>query len=138
MVTTFSMKISAMGHLARKHYHRQLLTPFSVWKASNKKNKETFAIKVISRKQAESCPNYNVKKEVLIHQSLNHQNIIKMIEARKDEESYYLVLELGLGGELFEKIGTYCHHSIIKLIFYMQNLILVFPKTLHIFISFSS
>jgi serine/threonine-protein kinase Chk1 len=62
------------------------------------------AIKVVSRKQAESCPNYNVKKEVLIHQSLNHPNIVKLIEAKKDEENYYLVLELGLGGELFEKI----------------------------------
>lgn len=62
---------------------------------------------MVSRKQAENCPNYNVKKEVLIHQNLNHPNIIKLVEAKKDEDNYYLVLELGLGGELFEKIGTF-------------------------------
>ena len=62
------------------------------------------AIKAISRTQAESCPNYNIKKEVLIHENLEHPNIIKLLEARKDSEYYYLIIEWALGGELFEKI----------------------------------
>lgn len=77
---------------------------FSVWKAVDKRTGKQVAIKAISRTQAESCPNYNIKKEVLIHENLKHPNIIKLIEARKDSEYYYLVIEWALGGELFEKI----------------------------------
>lgn len=79
---------------------------FSVWKAECQKDKKQVAIKVICREQTENCPNYNVKKEVLIHQSLNHPNIIRLIEARKDADNYYLAMEWAFGGELFEKIGT--------------------------------
>lgn len=64
------------------------------------------AVKVISRVQAEAVPSYNVRKEVLIHQSLLHPNLIRLLDSRKDTLSYYLVLEWAAGGELFEKIGT--------------------------------
>lgn len=62
------------------------------------------ALKIVSREQAESCPHYNIKKEVLIHENLQHPNITKLVEARKDSDYYYLVVEWAAGGELFEKI----------------------------------
>lgn len=62
------------------------------------------ALKLISRKQAESSPNYSIKKEVLIHEALTHPNVIRLLEARKDADYYYLVMEWATGGELFEKI----------------------------------
>lgn len=60
---------------------------------------------MVSREQAESSPNYNIKKEVLIHENLHHPNIVRLMEARKDDDHFYLVMEWVAGGELFEKIG---------------------------------
>jgi serine/threonine-protein kinase CHEK1 len=45
-----------------------------------------------------------VAKEVLIHQLLRHQNIIKFIESFECDENIFIVQELGSGGELFEQI----------------------------------
>ena len=64
------------------------------------------AVKVVSREKAENCPNYNVRKEVLIQENLQHRNTVQLIEARRDAGHYYLVMEWAAGGELFEKIGT--------------------------------
>lgn len=46
----------------------------------------------------------DVAKEVLIHQHLKHQNIIKFIEVFEEDEFIYIVQELAGGGELFEQI----------------------------------
>lgn len=45
-----------------------------------------------------------VAKEVLIHQLLRHQNIIKFIESFEQGENIYIVQEMASGGELFEQI----------------------------------
>lgn len=87
----------------------------SVWRArdinkndpKHQQQQQGYAIKIIPKEQAEFCPTYNIKKEVLIHENLAHPNIIKLFEARKDNSNYYLVMELSVGGELFEKIGTH-------------------------------
>lgn len=96
-----------MAHLARINildlpsFH-SIIT--RVWRSSDQRTGKPVAIKVISRTQAESCPNYNIKKEVLIHENLRHPNVIRLLEARKDSEYFYLVMEWAAGGELFEKI----------------------------------
>ena len=45
-----------------------------------------------------------VTKEILIHQHLKHQNVIKFIEVFEDSGYIYIVQELANGGELFEQI----------------------------------
>ena len=45
-----------------------------------------------------------VTKEILIHQHLKHQNVIKFIEVFEDSGYIYIVQELASGGELFEII----------------------------------
>lgn len=45
-----------------------------------------------------------VTKEILIHQILRNQNIIKFIESFEHADNIYIVQELASGGELFEQI----------------------------------
>lgn len=74
---------------------------FRVFKATNRKTGELVAIKKLKltedrRKQA--------AKEILIHQHLRNQNIIKFIETFESADSIYIVQELACGGELFEQV----------------------------------
>lgn len=78
----------------------------TVWRAVDQTTGQHVAVKVVSREKAEGCPNYNVRKEVLIQENLQHRNTVRLVEARRDAGHYYLVMEWAAGGELFEKIGT--------------------------------
>jgi serine/threonine-protein kinase Chk1 len=60
------------------------------------------AVKIVSKRQ----PTDRLKTEVLIQQSLRHENIIRLFETFQDPEYFYIIMELGAGGELFDKIGT--------------------------------
>lgn len=46
-----------------------------------------------------------LEKEVLIHSSLQHPNIVRLEKVLEKEEACYMVMEKAGGGELFEKIG---------------------------------
>lgn len=97
----------------------------SVWRAVDQKSGKSYAVKMINKEQADSQPNYNIKKEVLIHESLSHPHIIKLVEARRDEKHYYLVMEWGSGGELFEKIEPDVGFPIDIAHMYFKQLMLV-------------
>ena len=45
-----------------------------------------------------------LKNEVKIHKSLDHPNIIKLYEYFRDDNRYYLIMEICSGGELFRKV----------------------------------
>lgn len=45
-----------------------------------------------------------IAKEILIHQHLKHQNVIKFIEVFESSDLIFIVQELAHGGELFEQI----------------------------------
>lgn len=47
-----------------------------------------------------------IEKEILLHRSLRHPNIVRMAEAFEDADRVFLVQEYCAGGELFERIGT--------------------------------
>jgi serine/threonine-protein kinase CHEK1 len=44
------------------------------------------------------------KKEYKIHNSVSHQNIIKLFGTHEDQECVYLIMEYAAAGELFDKI----------------------------------
>lgn len=48
-----------------------------------------------------------IEKEILLHRTLNHPNIVKLIDVMEDSEYVYLVEEFCESGELFENISTY-------------------------------
>jgi serine/threonine-protein kinase Chk1 len=44
-------------------------------------------------------------KEVKIHSSVSHKNIIQLFGTTEDENSVYLVMEFAAAGELFDRIA---------------------------------
>ncbi|XP_029451351.1 hormonally up-regulated neu tumor-associated kinase homolog A-like [Rhinatrema bivittatum] len=64
------------------------------------------AMKVIDKKKAkqDSYVLKNMKREPRIHQMIKHPNIVQLYETLETENSYYLVMELCLGGDLMDRI----------------------------------
>jgi len=80
-----------------------------VHKATNKTSHENVAIKIIHKNQSEEELRL-LQREIDIMRKLNHKNIIALFEVYDEPEHIYLVMELVLGGELFDQIvsrGTY-------------------------------
>ncbi|KAH0622120.1 hypothetical protein JD844_024138 [Phrynosoma platyrhinos] len=67
---------------------------------------EKVAIKVIDKKKAkqDSYVLKNMKREPRIHQMIKHPNIVQLYETLETENSYYMVMELCLGGDLMDRI----------------------------------
>jgi len=62
----------------------------------NKVNKQSYAIKVLAKKQIQSEKMRNqIKNEISILELVSHENIIKMETYFEDEANIYLVMELG-------------------------------------------
>mmetsp|Transcript_72359 Transcript_72359/g.203119 ORF Transcript_72359/g.203119 Transcript_72359/m.203119 type:complete len:391 (+) Transcript_72359:108-1280(+) len=59
------------------------------------------AVKVIT-KDVKDAPNF--KTEIDLLTALDHENIIQLLETFEDPRRYYIVMELCMGGELFERI----------------------------------
>lgn len=45
-----------------------------------------------------------LQKEVLIHKSLNHDNIVKFYQSFQQCDKFYIIMEYASGGELFDRI----------------------------------
>ncbi|XP_072498834.1 hormonally up-regulated neu tumor-associated kinase homolog isoform X2 [Notamacropus eugenii] len=67
---------------------------------------EKVAIKVIDKKKAQqdSYILKNMKREPRIQQMVKHPHIVQLYETLETENSYYMVMELCLGGDLLDKI----------------------------------
>ncbi|KAJ7403706.1 hormonally up-regulated neu tumor-associated kinase-like protein [Willisornis vidua] len=67
---------------------------------------EKVAIKVIDKKKAkqDSYVLKNMKREPRIHQLIKHPNIVQLYETLETDNSYYMVMELCLGGDLLDRI----------------------------------
>ncbi|NWY97893.1 HUNK kinase, partial [Loxia curvirostra] len=67
---------------------------------------EKVAIKVIDKRKAKQ--DYyvlkNMKREPRIHQMIQHPNIVQLYETLETDNSYYMVMELCLGGDLLDRI----------------------------------
>ena len=55
-----------------------------------------------------------------IHKSLDHPNIVKMYEYFRDENRYYIIMEIISGGELYQKIKKNGHFSENQTRIYMR------------------
>uniref|UniRef100_A0A803JWN9 non-specific serine/threonine protein kinase n=2 Tax=Xenopus tropicalis TaxID=8364 RepID=A0A803JWN9_XENTR len=64
------------------------------------------AMKVIDKKKAkqDSYVLKNMKREPRIHQMIKHPSIVQLYETLETENSYYMVMELCLGGDLMDRI----------------------------------
>ncbi|XP_066170506.1 hormonally up-regulated neu tumor-associated kinase-like [Sylvia atricapilla] len=67
---------------------------------------EKVAIKVIDKRKAKQDDYVlkNMKREPWIHQMIKHPNIVQLYETLETDNSYYMVMELCLGGDLLDRI----------------------------------
>ncbi|KFP41996.1 Hormonally up-regulated neu tumor-associated kinase, partial [Chlamydotis macqueenii] len=67
---------------------------------------EKVAIKVIDKRKAkqDSYVLKNMKREPQIHQMIKHPNVVRLYETLETDNSYYMVMELCLGGDLLDRI----------------------------------
>ena len=56
-------------------------------------------------KKTEKISREDLLNEVEILKTLTHPNILRILDFFEDEVSFYIVSELCLGGELFDKIA---------------------------------
>lgn len=70
--------------------------------AINQRTQETCAVKIISLNLL--ADRTSIQKEVLIHKTLNHVNVIKYMSSFQQLDKFYIVLEYASGGELFDRI----------------------------------
>jgi len=90
-----------------------------VYRAERKKGGEEFAVKKIDKKKVEGDDIKLLRREIQIMKKLNHANILKLFEVYEDDESFYLVMELVKGKELFDKIverGMYSERDAANII----------------------
>lgn len=71
--------------------------------AVNIDTQEAVAVKIINLEKTPAAAE-NVRKEVCVHNMLNHERIVKYYGSRKDGKIQYLFLEYASGGELFDRI----------------------------------
>lgn len=80
---------------------------FSVVKlAVNKTTNQNTAVKIIDKKKLSRDDEASLMLEIEILGSLDHPNIIKLIETFDEGNEFYIVTELVEGGELFDRIVT--------------------------------
>lgn len=73
-----------------------------VRKCQNRVTKEFFAVKTI--KKAKVGRLETLKREIEILKTMDHPNIIKLVDVFEDDKYLHLVTELCTGGELFDRI----------------------------------
>jgi len=93
----------------------------SVCKAKNKASGAMRAIKTISKAQMKNVDRF--KQEIAIMKMMDHPNIIKLYESFEDHRNIYLVMELSMGGELFDRIIESGHFTEVQAAILMQQII---------------
>ncbi|XP_070690126.1 serine/threonine-protein kinase Chk2 isoform X2 [Pempheris klunzingeri] len=92
--------------------------------AFERSNCKKFAVKIINKKnfQSEGTATRNAKTEIEILQRVDHPCLIKTEDFYQTEDSYYIVLELMEGGELFQRVKSQLQlkESVAKLYFYQM------------------
>nr|XP_020450903.1 serine/threonine-protein kinase Chk2-like isoform X2 [Monopterus albus]XP_020450904.1 serine/threonine-protein kinase Chk2-like isoform X2 [Monopterus albus]XP_020450905.1 serine/threonine-protein kinase Chk2-like isoform X2 [Monopterus albus] len=92
--------------------------------AFERSNCKKFAVKVINKKnfQSEGTATRNAETEIEILQRIDHPCLIKTEDFYQTDDSYYIVLELMEGGELFHRVKSQqqLHEAIAKLYFYQM------------------
>ena len=76
----------------------------TVKRAKFRQTGERYAVKVLSKKKMNEEDKLSMQTEIEILKTVDHPNIVKLIDVFEDERHWCLVMELMVGGELFDKI----------------------------------
>ncbi|KAJ3074236.1 Chk1 protein kinase [Podochytrium sp. JEL0797] len=79
----------------------------SVVRIAQSQSGELVAVKIVKKKSGAQGVQVRkaLEKEVLIHKSLRHPNVIQMLQSTEDEALIYIVLDFAAAGELFDHIA---------------------------------
>lgn len=83
----------------------------TVKKAKHRETGVRYAVKVISKSKISDEEKLAVQMEIDILKQMDHPNIVKLMDVFEDERHWCLVMELMLGGELFDEILLKEHFS---------------------------
>lgn len=75
-----------------------------VYECTSKANGRKAAVKVVERSKLTVEDDEALKEEVAILRNMKHDHIVQLFDFYQDRQKYYLVLEICLGGELFDRI----------------------------------
>lgn len=77
-------------------------TSSCVWQAMCTRSFKSVAIKMYNKMLLTILNKRQVEREIAIHSSIQHANIVDFYAAFEDEQRIYLVLEFAAGGDLFD------------------------------------
>ena len=88
-----------------------------VYLAQNKFTKEKVALKQIKKSNKDLLSDGEIKDEIEILKTLDHPDIVRIIESFNTKDSYVLVTEYCEGGELFDQVRNQLSETQIAVIF---------------------
>ena len=88
-----------------------------VYLAQNKFTKEKVAMKEIKKSNKDLLSDGEIKDEIDILKSLDHPDIVRIIESYNTKDSYVLVTEYCEGGELYDQVRNQLSETQIAVIF---------------------
>ena len=88
-----------------------------VFLAQNKFTKEKVAMKEIKKANKDLLSDGEIKDEINILKSLDHPDIVRIIESFNTKDSYVLVTEYCEGGELYDQVRNQLSETQIAVIF---------------------
>mmetsp|Transcript_8397 Transcript_8397/g.12399 ORF Transcript_8397/g.12399 Transcript_8397/m.12399 type:complete len:332 (-) Transcript_8397:155-1150(-) len=77
-----------------------------VKEVTSRRTKTSYAAKIVTKNKLTREDELALKDEISILKAMNHEHIINLYEVFDEKEYYFLVTELMLGGELFDRIVT--------------------------------
>ena len=88
-----------------------------VYLAQNKFTKEKVAMKEIKKANKDLLSDGEIKDEIEILKSLDHPDIVRIIESYNTKDSYVLITEYCEGGELYDQVRNQLSETQIAVIF---------------------
>ena len=76
----------------------------TVKKAKHRETQVRYAVKVLSKKKMSDEDKIAMQTEIEILKTVDHPNVVKLVDVFEDERHWCLVMELMQGGELFDQI----------------------------------
>ena len=74
----------------------------TVKKAKHRETQVRYAVKVLSKKKMSDEDKIAMQTEIEILKTVDHPNVVKLVDVFEDERHWCLVMELMQGGELFD------------------------------------
>ncbi|KAF2538404.1 hypothetical protein F2Q68_00022259, partial [Brassica cretica] len=73
--------------------------------AKNTETGESVALKILDKEKVlKNKMSEQIRREISTMKLINHPNVVRLYEVLASKTKIYIVLEFGVGGELFDKI----------------------------------